>query len=182
MISPADTLVLMPCGARKLAGTHELLYLYTGPLWSTLRTHMGEIPPVNVCVLSAEYGFVNARSWGETYNRRLSKEMANRAIERGIMMPNDQFGRLNPRKGTTACNAWVAANCPARDHRYTAVIQAGAGEYGRVLESYIRAMMEFRGIAPDAWVGSLNGTGRGIGEQRSALTKFLQYVNGGAKP
>ena len=61
MIGPADVLVLMACSGVKTGGGEKpLIELYAGPLWLTLKTHIGAIPPRNVFVLSAKLGFQQA--------------------------------------------------------------------------------------------------------------------------
>lgn len=182
MIHPTDTLVLMPCSARKHDMRCTFFELYTGPLWQTLRKYLGAIPFGNVCVLSAEYGLVNGLSTGGPYDRRLSREAASYAIERGVMARNTRFGRIKESKGCTGPSPWVETNCARRERPYTCVIQAGSNHYARVFEAYIHELQAYKTISAAAPILRTAGDGRGIGTQRSLLMYHLRHVNANVTP
>jgi hypothetical protein len=171
-MSATDTLVLMPCGALKADMRTELHELYRGPLWTTLRKYRGAIPLENICVLSAEYGFVNVRTIGEPYDRKLGRAQADHLSARGIMSRNDRFGTI--RGGCTGPSPWVETNCASRKTPYARVIMAGAGNYALVMNAFIAQLREAKGVSRDAPVWLLDG---GIGRQRAMLGTYLRDVN-----
>lgn len=61
--------LIVQCGAGKLAGTHRVADLYTGPLWSTLRRVERESGVKrDVYVLSAKYGIVHMDKRVDSYD------------------------------------------------------------------------------------------------------------------
>ena len=94
-MQPTDVLILMSCSATKRQTDKAIpaIELYDGPLWQTLRTHLGAIPTRNVCVLSGKYGFINALlTLIEPYEARLSQQAADRLIARGVGAYNERLG------------------------------------------------------------------------------------------
>jgi Family of unknown function (DUF6884) len=158
-----SALVLMPCGGCKLDREAPLDELYTGPLWQTLRTYRGAIPRENVCVLSAKYGFENARTFGAPYDERLSADKAERMLDHGVERLFENAGRTP---------AATVGRGP-----FSTVIIAGAGHYRRVMESYVAGFQRLGIVDRDACVRTVEG---GIGEQRSQLGRWLIELNGGA--
>lgn len=171
-----DVLVLMPCGGQKLDRAARLLDLYTGPMWATLRTHLGAIPKRNVFVLSAKLGLRCALEVAEPYDQRMTADRADVLISRGIdgceMM---RRGKYNVPMGPTPICELSSGRYDGEgyDRPFRAVINAGAGEYRRVLDVYIAQAKAVGLIAADAPVFHVAG---GIGEQRGQLGAFLRDV------
>src|SRR5262245_14300617 len=182
-IDPADVLVLMPCGCDKLAavppGGVRLYQLYVGPMWQTLRVRRGRVGWFQIAVLSGWYGFVSAGMYGaEPYEARLSKQKADRLIERGVLGRNDGYGRFA--KGATGCQPLVEASDGLRPAQgpYRAVIGAGAGDYGRVFRAFIEGFQKHKLVNGDAVIAHVDEPSAGIGEQRSRLGRWLDELNG----
>lgn len=171
-IDPADVLVLMPCGGKKLDREAPAIELYTRGLWDVLRKHLGAIGREQVCVLSGKYGFINALTWLEPYEARLSAQRADQLIARGVHAAFD-----GKRTGMTPiCH--VGASSARMRRPYAAVLIAGAGDYRRVLEAYVAGFIEAGVVAAAAIVCQVEG---GIGEQRSQLGQWLDAINGAAE-
>lgn len=172
-MSARDTLILMSCGAEKLDREERLYDFYLGPMWQTLRLHIGAIPRVNVCVLSAGFGFANVMMYARPYDERMSAAKADYLIERGVFHRNDRFGAIKPIKGATGPSPFVEAG-GGRSRPYDTVLIAGAGHYRRVMESFVAGFREHKLVAMDAVVNVVEG---GIGCQRSQLGSWLRLAN-----
>ncbi|MCW2318989.1 hypothetical protein M2322_004558 [Rhodoblastus acidophilus] len=95
LISPSDVLILMACSGSKAQTRCKmpLFDLYTGPLWQSLKTHMGDVPRKNVFVLSGQFGFQSATPFESApYDARLGPIQAERLIARGAFEPTDFDG------------------------------------------------------------------------------------------
>jgi hypothetical protein len=174
---PLDALVLMPCSATKRGeGRVPAFELYDGPLWQTLRTHIGRVPLANVCVLSGKHGFMHALDRIEPYEARLTPQKADYIIARGVAEPNDRIGTIKPGR-MMGSNAIVDANgtLRCRERPYRLVLMTGAGEYARVFEAFIAGFKECELVTDDAEIRRVRG---GIGEQRQQLGQWLAEING----
>lgn len=163
-VAPADVLVLMACGGKKLDRPAPLVELYRGPMWQTLRQHRDAVPLDNVAVLSGGVGFLNVQAVVAPYEARLTRQLADHALA---------LGALHAPVGTGA-SPLVEAGSGRRRAPYRAVIVAGAGEYARVLAAYVEAFKQFGLVCPAAPVLQVRG---GIGQQRQQLGQWLQHVN-----
>lgn len=165
-----ETLVLMPCSARKRDATAPARELYTGPMWQTLRTHRGRLPWASVCVLSGRFGFIGADVVIPTYEQELDAETADRHIAAGIY--RNALGGTPPLARVRPTHARDVP--PIRR-----VICAGAGHYARVFASYVAELVAAGIVAPDADVRTVNG---GIGEQRGQLGRWLREIEAERAP
>lgn len=175
-IEVTDVLVLMGCSATKRDAIHVPAFdLYDGPMWQTLRTHLGRIPRGNVCVLSGKYGFINALSRIRTYEARLTSQKADYLIDRGVIACNDQFGLIRPGEATGP-NPLVEANGTVRCglYPYRAVIVAASGEYERVFNSFAAEFQSHQLVGTPCTMLRVAG---GIGEQRQQLGQWLDEIN-----
>lgn len=177
-VAPADVLVLMACSATKIERPAPALELYDGPTWQTLRHHRGAIPTSNVLVLSGEYAFLGAGCTLAPYEARLTERKADFLIERGIHAHNTRFGAIKPGR-MPGSSPFVEAGAGDRlivePRPYRHVIACGAGDYGRVFESFLAGFK--RDGLVDAGAMILRPAG-GIGEQRGQLGQWLRQANG----
>lgn len=171
-VHPSRVLVLMACGGDKLDRPARLLDLYTGPMWSTLRAHIGAIPASNVYVLSAKLGLASALETAAPYDCRMTAEKADRFIALGLspIDRNRDFHR--------GLDRWLHANHEAaldpRGAPWEAVIVGAAGHYARALLWLVEALRARGLVAAGAPVLTVSG---GIGEQRGELGRHLRAVN-----
>lgn len=162
-----STIVLMACSASKLQHAEQPRRLYTGPMWQTLRQHIGAIDWRDVFVLSGRYGFICSLNFIQTYEEKLTSERADELIAGGI---HAKFGRPS---AADIIRPYGKQRAP-----FDRVICAGAGDYRRVFEAWIQEFKAATIITPDAPVHQVAG---GIGEQRSQLGKWLQEFQPHAK-
>lgn len=166
-----DTLLLMPCSKTKLDWPAVAHKLYTGPMWQTLKTHIGALPWRNVIVLSARFGFIYSQQFIQTYNERLTAEKADELIAGGIDGTRDRAG-AGPSLRTMIEH-------DRRRRPFSHVIIAGAGEYRRVFEAVVRELRDAGMIDAGARVDQVAG---GIGEQRKQLGQWLREVGAQVEP
>lgn len=170
----STTLILMACSNAKRAadGRLPLLELYDGPMWRTLRANLGAVPEANVCALSGHWGFVNAKTYSASYNKRLSPELAERILA----------GR-NP-AGPAVNHARRHAYTEAKGYElvvYERVIIAApglAGLYRRTLLELVEQLKAAGLIAPGAEVLATEG---GILAQCGQLKRWLGELNAAAE-
>ncbi len=165
------TLILMACGGRK-ADTHgqavPLVELYQGPMWTTLRKHLGGAEQMRelearVLVLSGGLGFVPASTPATPYEARLQPAAADALIAGGIRAVG--AGGLSPLQLMAP---------PSQDAAWRAVIAAGGSDYRRVFLSWIDELRACGAITPEALVLATSGP---IGVQRSQLGGWLQHLS-----
>jgi hypothetical protein len=175
MTLPNDVLVLMPCGGNKLSTRAPLLDLYTGPLWQTLRTHLGEIPARNVFVLSAKLGLRSVLEQADPYEQRMSSQRAQQLVRQGIhgcdtIVRNNMVVPMGP----TPMSQLVSGRSDTIskiERPFRAVILAGAGDYLWVMHGLLLDMQIADLVTPDAEILTVQG---GIGEQRGQLGAHLR--------
>lgn len=161
------TLILMACSATKrdvgdaLPHGVPLSELYDGPIWQTLRAHMGEDYARNVVVLSGGYGIVSASMNVLPYEARLSPEKADELIRRGLL--ERQGERMSP----------LAVMHPPAAGPWQGVIVCAGANYRRVFVALLQQLREWSGLAADA---PLLVTRGGIGEQRSQLGRWVDQL------
>lgn len=173
LTGPAGTLVLMACGGQKIdtAEPVPLHQLYAGPMWATLRAHIGAIPWENVFVLSGLYGFVPATMPSRRYDALLTEHKAARFIERGAMWPNDRFGTLRHYQKPTDCPWGLLGGHERSFAPFTRVIIGAAGHYRRCFDHLVEHAAGWPDqIARSAPVLTVAG---GIGQQRQQLAQHL---------
>lgn len=186
-----NTLILMACGGtkRQLAPGKEtsLIDLYEGPMWQTLKTHLGDwyyriaevgFTPAHVVVLSGKYGIADAALNSQTYEARLTKEKADMLIRAGILEHQDRFGTMNTKYGADSTPLSVLARSmyPKNDCKgagWRGVIVCGGSEYRRVFMALLRQLVDYGAVEMDAPILTTAG---GIGEQRSQLGSWLQSL------
>jgi hypothetical protein len=164
-----DVLLFMPCSATKLPYHDQPRRLYTGPMWQTLRTHLGKFPWRNVIVLSGKYGFLRSQEFIATYNEELTPAKADYVIGRGLDGVRDHFGKCSG-----AASMRMVFEHDRRGRAYERVIIAGAGDYRRVFEAFTGMLKDAGMVASDAPVDQVAG---GIGEQRQQLGQWLRDLN-----
>ncbi|HEV7248148.1 MAG TPA: hypothetical protein VGN93_14285 [Shinella sp.] len=76
--APSRRLLILSCSMTKRDGPQYMLARdrYDGPIWRTLRRVDPEEQKARVAFLSAEYGFREARTTIENYDRRMTPEIA----------------------------------------------------------------------------------------------------------
>lgn len=189
-----EALILMACSATKrpLSGeqTLPLIELYDGPMWQTLRTHLGEwfvsskhLRPAayRVVVLSGRYGIVDAQTYSPSYEARLSATKADALIKAGLFERQDWFGELDGRGGLAAsplshmhCRSTsVKSPEPLKRVPWRAVIVAGGGDYRRVFLALLAQLRENGDVSPQAGVLVTQG---GIGQQRAQLGAWIDQL------
>jgi len=171
MISPSDVLILMACSSSKsqAGGKVPLFDLYTGPLWQSLKTHLGDVPRRNVFVLSGQFGFQSAILFeSEVYDARLGPIQTERLIARGARKPTnfDSATKRLTARGNSPIQwlGWGASR------QYRAVIICASNLYRAVYEAWMKDFIAHGAVAADATIHQTQG---GIGEQRAQLRQFL---------
>lgn len=163
-----NTLILMACGGRKRnvapSQTVPLLDLYAGPLWSTLRKHLGDwyylvgghgFTPANVVVLSGQYGLIRATDFKRSYEARLTEKKADRIIRMGI--------------GPTV----LSEMAPTGGLPWRGVIVCGGSEYRRVFAALVEQLKACGAVQECTPILTTSG---GIGVQRSQLGQWIQAI------
>ena len=161
----------MACSATKsqAGGKMPLFDIYTGPLWQSLKTHIGAIPTSNVFVLSGKFGFQSATLFeAETYEGRLGPVQAETLIHQGVNTPTDytNASKRRPPMGPSPLNwlGWGASR------KYRAVIICASTQYREVFEAWLPQLIASDAIAADAAIHQTEG---GIGVQRAQMRSFL---------
>lgn len=88
-----DTIIIIPCGARKQSGSHLAQHLYTGPYFKAcLHWALSNAEPANIFILSAKYGLLALDDCIETYEMRMGnpgsiqlKEVRQQAYDRDLI-------------------------------------------------------------------------------------------------
>lgn len=175
---PAATLICMACSSTKVDTDKPLplLELYDGPLWQTLRSHLGNIPQENILVLSGKYDWASAGLITTAYDERLSRQRADELIRLGL---NGQPDIRGARRGTInrRSSAYVILQS-ATDHgrrKLKNVIIVGSDVYRRAFHAIVTQMDEAGMLDPLAAIAQVEGS---IGVQRHMLGEYLDAVNG----
>lgn len=189
-----EALILMACSATKRAlsegQTLPLMELYDGPMWRTLRAHLGDWfvsskhpspAAYQVVVLSGRYGIVDAQTYSPAYEAKLSATKADALIRAGLFERQDWFGELDGRGGLAAsplsymqCHT-TSVKSPQRLKRmpWRAVIVAGGGDYRRVFLALLAQLRDRGDVSPKACVLVTQG---GIGQQRAQLGAWIDRL------
>jgi hypothetical protein len=151
---PADeSLLLMPCGGKKLDVTARADKLYVGPLWQTLRERAtGKMP--RLAILSAKHGIVAPETELAPYDEQMTKERADELL-----------------KDLPALSSRVAAQIGGRDSEARDVQIVGGAEYRRVMRAVVARLQQTGRVAMDASIRETDGPG--IGHQRKQLGDYL---------
>ena len=171
-------LLILACSATKRSrpGWIPAVDCYDGPLWQTLRAIGPDQQDTNVAVLSARYGFIDARSPIENYDTRLTAALADRMIEGGIAM---RWPRPpSPRKPDIYGNYATCEIASLTDHGerpFTEIGLAGVHLYLRVMRSFVSAFRGRNDISPDAPLTEINAP---IGIMRHDLRVWLEHRAG----
>jgi hypothetical protein len=192
-----NTLILMACSATKRAladgQTLPLIDLYDGPMWQSLRLHLGdEYQPdgvyrarrYNVVVLSGKFGIIGASAHCKTYEARLSEQRANELISMGLLERQTWFGELKIPTVAPLCElkcptTRINSTEPLRRLPWKGVIVAGGGDYRRAFMALLKQLMQYGDVDPDARILATHG---GIGEQRSQLGQWVAKLVGNTPP
>ena len=169
-ISLRRTLILMGCGGRKADTGGQavpLVELYQGPMWTTLRKHLGGADALaqlgaHIMVLSGGLGFVQALTPAKPYEARLQPAAADALIAGGIRATG--AGGLSPLQLMAP---------PSQDAAWRAVIAAGGSDYRRVFLAWTDEMRACGAITPEALVLATSGP---IGVQRAQLGGWLHVL------
>lgn len=176
-VDPDKVLVLMACSATKAdtGGKRvDVFDLYDGPMWQTLRTHLGKVPRENVYILSGKHGFISTVAMSEPYEEKISAGKVDTLLERGIGEQQVIGGTAaKPTLGQTPLAVLLAKRV-----KWEAVIIAGSGEYRRAFDGLVNQFKEQGQILADAPVVAVQGA---IGVQRKMLGEFLAQANGAAE-
>lgn len=189
-----EALILMACSATKRETVDQqalpLIELYDGPMWQTLRTHLGDwfVPSCDprpaayrIVVLSGRYGIVNAHAYCRTYEARLSAAKADALILAGLFERQTWFGELDGKNGLAPsplsqmqCRTTsIKSPEPLKRVPWRAVIVAGGGDYRRVFLSLLTQLRAHGDLSPDAAVLVTRG---GIGQQRAQLGAWVDQL------
>lgn len=159
-------LLVLPCSATKsdAPGVIPAIHRYQGPLFSTLRARLAELPKaawaiergeLAIKILSARFGFIDHRTCIQDYDQRMTQERADE-----ILSPWQLQHDWNLLK-----SGLMGFRSDVRRAEEIAVV-AGA-DYRRVIsEAIVRAR-------PTATLPTLYASG-GIGDLRAALGTWLR--------
>lgn len=183
--APDETLVCLACSDtkkfedRKTEGdpwTEQWINIYDGPMWQTLRTHMGEIDAGQVLVLSGKHRWTTGNTQGRPYDERISREKVDELIALGL--EGQRTVHITHTRGQVSKHASPGQlTYSITDHGkkpFKNVIIAGGDVYRRGFHAIVTQMVESGVVAPDAAIRTTTG---GIGEQRKQLGQWLQEVN-----
>lgn len=171
-------LLILACSATKRQddGYIPAIDRYNGPLWQTTRCCPIDRSILKVAVLSARYGFIDARSPIENYDTRLTNTLADRMIDGGISMrwPRPPSPRKPDIYGNYATCEMVSLTNHG-EHPFTEIAVVGGHIYLRVMRSFVA---EFRGrgyVSSDAPISEINGP---IGIMRRDLRAWIEHPEG----
>lgn len=171
-------LLILACSATKRQddGYIPAIDRYNGPLWQTARCYLIDRSMLKVAVLSARYGFIDARSPIENYDTRLTNALADRMIDGGISRrwPRPPSPRKPDIYGNYATCEMVSRT-NHREHPFTEIAVVGGHIYLRVMRSFVA---EFQGrgyISADAPITEINAP---IGIMRRDLRLWLERRSG----
>lgn len=167
-------LLILSCSATKRddPGWIPAIERYDGPLWQTVRAVDPDRQRIKVAVLSARYGFLDARAPVENYDTRLTADLAGRMIAGGM---TTRWPRPpSPRKPDTygdspGCQIASLSNHGTRP--FTDVALAGGRLYLDVMRGFVEGFRELRCVAPDARITEINA---GIGFMRQQIRAWLE--------
>lgn len=185
-----NTLILMACSQTKKAlpvgrSSMPLIDMYDGPMWQSLRTHLGReyqpcgvyhVKRYNVVVLSGKFGITSSSAHWAPYEARLSPQRADQLISRGLLERQDWFGELKDVLTTTPLadlkcpTTRIGSPEPLRCLPWRGVIVAGGGDYRRAFMALLLQLQQCGHVADDAQILSTHG---GIGEQRAQLGRWV---------
>ena len=171
-------LLILACSATKRSrpGWIPAVDRYDGPLWQTLRAIGPDQQDTKVAVLSARYGFIDARSPIENYDTRLTTTLADRMIEGGIATrwPRPPLSRkLDIYGNYAACE--IAALTDHGERPFTEIGLAGGHLYLRVMRSFVSEFLGRNYVAADAPITEINAP---IGIMRRDLRVWLEHRAG----
>lgn len=146
-----ECLVLMACGNMKLDHRARADELYTGPFWTTYRTHEPKGTKPQMVVLSAKHGFVPRDQMLSPYDQEMTAE---------------RQGELMGQLGVQVDNIQKAL----KGRKVKDVLIVGGKNYRDLMASAVLELQKRGSISQDA---SINRTEGEIGEQRSDLGKYL---------
>ncbi|MCZ8255179.1 MAG: hypothetical protein O9327_05905 [Polaromonas sp.] len=148
-------LLLMPCGASKLAIPSRADEIYTGPIWQSLRTHgqaLLQEDHVDLWVLSAKHGVLRREDWVEPYDQMMTPARVEELVP-AVSKRVDQI--LAP------------------GHRYGVVVFVGGHLYRGLMEKVAQHLQSKRVLVSGSLVVEVHGQ---IGEQRARLAQVLAVL------
>lgn len=180
-----NTLILMACSQTKKAmptgwDAVPLIDLYDGPMWRSLRTHLGcAYQPAqafeaqrhihHVVVLSGKFGITSASVQHSPYEGRLSTQRADELIRRGLLGEAGRGLAMTP----LSYMACPYAAVPQRRRPWQGVIIGAGGDYRRVFMALLRQLQQCGHLASDVAILATRG---GIGAQRSQLGRWVAHL------
>lgn len=66
-------IIIIPCGAKKLNGSHKAINLYVGPYFKMCKRYaLRHFPMDRIFILSGKYGLVPSQQVIQTYNKKIT--------------------------------------------------------------------------------------------------------------
>jgi hypothetical protein len=167
-------LLILACSATKdpAPGYMTALERYRGPLWLTLKATDPKGELARVAVLSARYGFNDAR-WLQTqpYDTRLTAELAERMIAGGIGKRWPEYGKGGMGGMHAAAEAHSMTLTPTLDAEpFDDVALCGGALYLTVMRAFLGEFRRAGYVMESARTATINGP---IGKMRAELRKWL---------
>jgi hypothetical protein len=167
-------LLILACSATKdpAPGYMTALERYRGPLWLTLKAVDPKGELARVAVLSARYGFNEAR-WLQTqpYDTRLTAELAERMIAGGIGKRWPEYGKGGMGGMHAAAEAHSMTLTPTLDSEpFDDVALCGGALYIDVMRAFLGEFQRAGYVEPDAQVTTICTS---IGFMRRELRDWL---------
>lgn len=179
-ITTSSRLLILACSATKRPEPDDIPAIdrYNGPLWQTLRHVDPDGSKARVAFLSARYGFRDARAPIETYDARMTEEIAAamKAGGLGTRWPRPKTQRRvmpegeHPGMHIAALSAW--GRNPFLD-----VALVGGHLYLDVMRHFVGLFREGGHVAGNARIAEINGP---IGQMRHDLRLWLDEQSGEA--
>ncbi|WP_235911878.1 hypothetical protein [Mesorhizobium xinjiangense] len=152
---------------------------YDGPLWQTLRHVDPDGTKARVAVLSAHYGFRDARTPIETYDKRMTEETAIAMKAGGLVTrwprPKTQR-RVMPsgeHPGMHIGSMTAFRRCP-----FAEVALVGGHLYLDIMRHFVGLFRDGGYVAADARITEINGP---IGRMRQELRLWLEQYDAEAR-
>lgn len=170
---PSSRLLIFACSARKRAGSRYMpaIERYDGPLWQTLRHADPDGTKARIACLSAHYGFRDARTPIEAYDKRMTEETAAamKAGGLGTRWPRPRTQRRVMPDGEHP--GWHIASLTDYGQRpFCEVALVGGHLYLDVMRHFVSLFRDGGHVTADAAITEINGP---IGRMRHDLRVWL---------
>ena len=170
---PPRRLLILACSATKRDGPKYMpaIERYDGPLWRTLRTADPDNRLARVAFLSARLGFRAADTPIETYEARMTSEIAKRMKAGGL---GTRWPRPTTRRNVMPAGQHpgmhIAPLCDWRRQPFIDVALVGSQLYLDVMRHFVGLFRHGGYVAADATITEINGP---IGRMRQDLRRWL---------